>query len=340
MLEAANILLVGKQMDVIGGIQAVNRSLQRGLLANGINCDIFSFRESSEKKRHGRILGLLFDLSRFWRLAQERERTFVFNVSGMEIILFSIICLMWRRPFFYWLHGSPQVFQQNSSAKFLIRYLFRRARAVVVLHASFLDYFKNSFARIVVIPNVVDQLRLDVKSEDAKLSKVIWVGRYSDEKNPELALNAMYELARRFPAVQFLFISPGSANHESIQKSVPSNFRFVDGANFAPNRFFDGASLHLLTSKLEAMPGVLFESTSCHARFVSTRCSPWVDNLVALGHGISVSTDIGASELVEKVSEILAGELLDFHTERIGAFLAGYNEKSVVAMWQEILEVR
>lgn len=334
------VFLVGKQMDVIGGIQAVNRSLQRGLISSGTACEIFSFRDVPKQGTQGRIPGIVSDLKRFWQASRRPGSAFVFNVTGIEILFFSIICLLLRREFFYWLHGSPQVFQQNLSAKILIRYFFKRARATVVLHSAFVSEFSKSLARVVAIPNVVDQLRSGDNSNCKEISRVVWVGRISEEKNPDFACEAMHQLALRFPSIQFAFISPGSARQTFSGKPVLENFRFVDGTGFVPDNFFDGRTLHLLTSKLEAMPGVLFESTSRQARFVSTQCSPWVDDLTALGHGISVPVGICVSDFVEKVSKVLAEELLDFHTERVRAFLARYNEESVVAMWHVVLETR
>jgi glycosyltransferase involved in cell wall biosynthesis len=340
MSSEITVFLVGKQMDVIGGIQAVNRALQRGLVSNGTACQIFSFRGVPKQTKQGRILDLVSDLRRFWHTSRRPENVFVFNVTGIEIVFFSVICVLLRRKFFYWLHGSPRVFQKNLSAKILIRYFFKRAGAAVVLHNAFVSEFKKSLAHVIAIPNVVDQLRSGDNLNCRKISRVVWVGRLSEEKNPDFACEAMHQLALLFPSVQFSFISPGSAKHDFSAKPILENFRFVDGTSFAPDNFFDSRTLHLLTSKLEAMPGVLFESTSRQARFVSTKCSPWVDDLTALGHGISVPVDICISDFVEKVGKVLTEELLDFHTERIRAFLAGYNEESVVAMWREVLEAR
>lgn len=326
-------------MATIGGIQAVNQSLQRLFRARGDRCEIFSFREA-QGARFGRIGNMFSDLRRFLRLSSEPGRQFVFNISGIEILLFSVICLVLRRDFHYWLHGDPEVFRHHASSRILAKFFFKRARAVIVLHRAFGERLGADQARIAVIPNIVPQLHLQPAAGRCKVSRVIWIGRISPEKNPVLAFSAMIALARRFPAIEFLFVSPGQTARVLEQEAPPSNFRFVDGAGFVPAKYFNNSSLHLFTSTLEAMPGVLFESASCHARFVSTRCSPWVDELAALGHGIAVPVDIDAKALVETVSSVLEDNMLVFRTDEVAAFLSGYNDQNVGAMWYQILGAR
>jgi glycosyltransferase involved in cell wall biosynthesis len=335
-----NIVLVGKQMAAVGGLQAVNHSLQKLFSARGDICEIFSFRETMSGKLTARARCMLLDLRQFIRLLADPKRVFIFNISGIEILLFSMVCLLWRRDFYYWLHGDPQVFRQHASSRVLARFFFKRARAVVVLHRTFKEELNAGEATVVVIPNIVPQLQHRQDASQQGISRVVWVGRTSAEKNPLLALESMIKLALRFPCVAFLFISPKLSACALHEGTLPSNFEFVDGTGFVPARYFDGTSLHLFTSTLEAMPGVLFESSSCHARFVATRCSPWVDEVAALGHGIGVPVTINAEALVEVVSKVLKGELLVFRTDQVAAFLSGYNEECVGAMWDQILRAQ
>ena len=339
-MVAKNIVLVGKQMTTIGGLQAVNNSLQRLFRSRGDTCEIFSFREARSGKLLERARCLLSDVNAFARLLSEPGRAFIFNVSGIEILFFSFICLISRREFYYWLHGDPRVFRQHGSSRLLARLFFKRARAVVVLHHVFKEELRADEATVVVIPNIVPQLSSGTEHQQCVMSRVVWVGRVSPEKNPSLALEAMLKLASRFSHIEFLFISPGQGARELHPGALPSNFHYVDGADFVPSRYFNNTTLHLFTSTLEAMPGVLFESSSCHARFVATRCSPWVDEMAALDHGSVVPVDTDADALVTAVSSVLADELLVFRTDRVAAFLAGYNEASVGAMWYQILSAQ
>jgi glycosyltransferase involved in cell wall biosynthesis len=339
MAKNSDVALVGKEMNVIGGLQTVNRSIMNAFLQQGTNCTIFSFRDTPVAGTWLRFFTLLSDLWRFNKFTRERNRKFVFNVTGVEVLLFSVVCILKRRTFYYWLHGDPRVFFENKSSVLLARFFFKYARANIVLHKSFIGSFVRTGGRMISIPNIVPQL-LDKSVDPPKdaIRRVVWVGRISPEKNPILAYEAMAELAEQFPEVEFIFISPGNTAKSLQPRSIAPNFRFVDGNGFTPSQYFDSSTVHLFTSHLEAMPGVLFESTSCHAYFVATRCSPWVEDLAALGHGLSVPVDISVPQLVAKMVILLRNNSLGFCTKQVGEFLSGYNEGRVIRMWNDLME--
>lgn len=339
MRKKSDIILVGKEMSVIGGIQVVNRSVMNAFHGRGVKCVIFSFRERRGVGVLSRLSMLLCDVWRFNTLTRKRGRQFIFNVTGIEVLLFSVLCILKGKRFYYWLHGDPKVFLKNKSSALLAKYFFKHARASIVLHTSFVEKFSGSDGRITAIPNIVPQLLEHTANRAGReIRRVVWVGRASAEKNPVLAYAAMAELAEQFAEVEFTFVSPGNSAKTLQSRPLSSNFHFVDGNGFMPSEYFDDKTIHLLTSHLEAMPGVLFESTSCHAYFISTKCSPWVDDLAALGHGVSVPVDITVSQLVETISGLLEINSLDFCIDRVREFLARYNEGHVIRMWNDLVE--
>lgn len=330
------VILVGRQMNSIGGIKAVNLSLQRALIANGCPCDIFSFRDISNVSK-GFIRQLIFDVKRFVAVVNEHKGSFVFNVTGVEIILFSIICLLRRRDFHYWLHGDPDFFEQNKSSKVLKKIFFRLAKSVVVLHQDFVSRIAARGVNVISIPNIMPQLARRTVVGEIAISRVVWVGRISAEKNPQLAFDTLTTLAKIFPSLCCVYVSPNSPPRLFEKLGVPKNFLFVEGRDFIPENWFDASSLHLLTSTLEAMPGVLFESTSCGSNFLTTQCSPWVEDLCRLGHGSSVPVDITVDDLVTTLSGLVTNNKLIFPAEEISRFLAEYSEKKVAQRWATIL---
>jgi glycosyltransferase involved in cell wall biosynthesis len=318
-------------MGNIGGIQAVNRSLREAFAAHGFPSQVFSFRDQQAHGVLGRLRTLVTDLRRFLSLLREGPSVYVFNVSGAEVLLYSLLCKLYRKDFYYWLHGNPLFLQGSLSGRLTKRVFFRLARAVVVLHSRFAETLNGS-GRLVAIPNVVPQFAKDY-SAGAGLRRVVWVGRNSPEKDPHTALASMSQLARRFPHVDFVIISPEA----QVRGQEQENLRFVDGRTFEPQAFFDGSSLHLLTSTMEAMPGVLFESTSCGSFFIATRCSPWVEDIETLGHGLGVPVGIGPAELAEELARILSNNHLRFDGSRVREYLAAYDGGRVIAKWLAVL---
>jgi glycosyltransferase involved in cell wall biosynthesis len=325
------IVLVGKQMGSIGGIQAVNRSLREAFVGQGFPCEVFSFRDQQAHGLLGRLHTLVTDLRRFLSVLREEPSVYVFNVSGAEVLLYSLLCKLYRKDFYYWLHGNPLFLQGSFSGRLMKRIFFRFARAVVVLHSRFGEMLIGS-GRVVAIPNVVPQLE-KYYSAGATLRRVVWVGRNSPEKGPNTALAAMSRLAGRFPNVDFVIVSPEA----QVRGQEQENLRFVDGREFQPKAFFDATSLHLLTSTMEAMPGVLFESTSCGSFFMATRCSPWVQDIETLGHGLGVPVGIGPTELAEELARVLSKNHLKFDGSRVGEYLAAYNGARVIDRWLALL---
>lgn len=246
MSKKSEVVLVGKEMNVVGGIQVVNRSVMNAFHQQGAECTIFSFRDKPAAGIRSRLLILLRDVWRFNVLTRERGRQFIFNVSGVEILLFSIICIVKDRKFYYWLHGDPKVFSENKSSVLLAKYFFKHARASIVLHKSFAEKFSASDGRITEIPNIVPQLlEKSAGKAGGRIHRVVWVGRTSAEKNPVLAYEAMASLAGQFPEVEFIFISPGNAAKSLQSCPLQPNFRFVDGNGFIPAQYFDNQTLHL-----------------------------------------------------------------------------------------------
>jgi glycosyltransferase involved in cell wall biosynthesis len=118
-----------------------------------------------------------------------------------------------------------------------------------------------------VLPNYINTVNVrGVPKKDKK--SVIWVGRNSEEKRPEL----LFELARKLPDYSFTLVLSGDFFHQPKFDDVPYNI------NLYPNltsrellgSLYLASDIFLLTSTTEGMPLTILEALSYGCKIVSS----------------------------------------------------------------------
>ena len=317
-------------------MQSVNKKVASVLIDSGIDSDFFVFHKSARGGVYGRVLSGVENSFKFADILSKNKVTCVFNIAGYEVILFTIICIFKKMGFVYWEHGDPANLSANLTVRLLRSLFYKKAKAVVVLHRDYIAKINKKLSNVVCIPNVVPQLGLMSVDFEDKINSVVWVGRLGPEKNPGVAFDAMAHAAVKLEWVDFYFIFPFDDDSGFFAKPKPKNMHIVNGSDFNFRDYFNKNSLHLLTSRTEAMPGVLMESTSCLSRFISTDCSPWVRDLSSLGHGSVVPVDIDCFGLAGRIVDVVVENNLKLNPEKINNFLVGCNEKNTANQWRSL----
>jgi glycosyltransferase involved in cell wall biosynthesis len=111
--------------------------------------------------------------------------------------------------------------------------------------------------------------KLDVLPKDFR---VLWIGRFTDIKNPILALQAFSEILRT-PSIHVTFTMVGDGELFAQAKELASSLGIVvqfSGWEPNPQRYFANADILLLTSRNEGLPVVVLEAAAAKVPTIAT----------------------------------------------------------------------
>jgi len=106
-------------------------------------------------------------------------------------------------------------------------------------------------------------------SPSSKL-KILWVGRFTDIKDPGFAVETMRELSQRIPNnFELIMVGGGELFEEIVKLAANLPIRFV-GVLKEPFKMIQNFDLLMMTSKNEGLPLVILEAANCLRATVST----------------------------------------------------------------------
>ncbi len=130
--------------------------------------------------------------------------------------------------------------------------------------------------------------------------KILWVGRFTDIKDPGFAVETIRELSKRMPNNFELVMVGGGELFEEIVKlaaNLPVSFA---GVLKDPFKMFQNFDLLMMTSKNEGLPLVILEAANCIRATISTNVggiSEFIENNIN-GYLVPRSTKIMAEKII------------------------------------------
>ena len=138
---------------------------------------------------------------------------------------------------------------------------------------------KNSLVNEGVGKNLKwDIIRIGLPKEDIAINvnhsrhelKILWVGRFTEIKNPALAIEALRELVKRMPGIfELTMIGDGELFSEIVELSEGLPVNFTGWVN-NPFENIDKCDLLMMTSKNEGLPLVILEAAKYARPTIST----------------------------------------------------------------------
>ena len=329
-------IFVAKNLQEIGGVQIINKKIVAGINNEDVllRAQLFSFRENNGGKIN--INGLYCDIIKFIKIAKNNStRNFVFSLTGIEILLFSSIAKLFGKNIIYWEHGHPEYFKKIRSAVIVKKFFYKSAKSVVVLHRQFVDV--NRVLNYKIIPNPIPKPAKihSFHQKPASIKRVAWVGRLSPEKQPDLALSAIINASKKSPDVQFIFVHAPymKFNHENSIK----NLVLKDGATYKFTEELNENTLFLLTSTMEAMPGVIFEALACGAKLIATNCTPWLSDLKCYHDLTTFAVSINENDLDQLINQAIRDGNKGSDVDKIAVIFERLSEKTIIREWINVL---
>lgn len=144
--------------------------------------------------------------------------------------------------------------------------VFSLSDGIVVLSRTDKAFWDNFNDNVHYIPNPIDKELLNAKETDGESDNIVWVGRFSNEKQPWEALDIMEKVVVKYPQAKLQIIGDSSdptlmKKYKKMveRKNLVKNVDFL-GYQDNVNQFFSKASVYLITSLYEGYSMTLLEA--------------------------------------------------------------------------------
>jgi glycosyltransferase involved in cell wall biosynthesis len=166
--------------------------------------------------------------------------------------------------------------------------------------------------------------------------KILWVGRFTDIKDPVFAVETMSELSKKMPGNFELTMVGGGELFDEVVKlatNLPINFTGVMKNPFETIQNFD---LLMMTSKNEGLPLVILESANCFRATISTNVGGISEFIKDNYSGCLVPRDINL--MAEKII-FLANHKVSLYELGLNArrtLESGFSDKQMARLYYDL----
>jgi GalNAc-alpha-(1->4)-GalNAc-alpha-(1->3)-diNAcBac-PP-undecaprenol alpha-1,4-N-acetyl-D-galactosaminyltransferase len=242
-------------------------------------------------------------------------------------------------------HIDPRMHSVGVIAGWLRRLVYPRARAVVVLTPSVIEWARDIAGRtpVHVIPNPISEQFLRGKEIDETRDKhtVVAMGRMEPQKGFDMLLQAFAQCAPKHPDWSLRIVGQGSELERLT--ALVDELRLGDRVSLdpvvkEPERVLRGSDLFVLSSRYEGFPMVLLEAMASGLPVVSFDCPSGPREMIREGvDGVLVPpNDIGA--LAGVLDRLMSAQ--DERQQlgrRAAEVIQRFGLPTVLAMWNELL---
>lgn len=143
-----------------------------------------------------------------------------------------------------------------------LHYVLPIADVLVTMSIADQAYYSVYHNNVFCIPNPISQSLVDADPTDGSEHSVVWVGRNSDEKQPEYVFPIMRSVVAEIPDAKIYLV--GDFSHDRWQRMAKKygleNSIVFCGKTHDVNQYYHRASVFLSTSQFEGFPMALLEA--------------------------------------------------------------------------------
>lgn len=174
-----------------------------------------------------------------------------------------------------------------------------------------------------------------------KKKQILWVGLFSVEKNPTLAINIWKKIYRDYPEWEFVIVGYNKNGHwlermKSLSKGIP-NIRF-EGFQ-APLPYQLESSIFCLTSSYEGWPMVLTEAMQCGTVPIAFNSFASVTDIIDNGRNGILIKPFSVKEYIKELRRLMDyPTLLQQMSEYAQQDIEKYSVENVVDKWEKLFK--
>lgn len=174
-----------------------------------------------------------------------------------------------------------------------------------------------------------------------KKKQILWVGLFSVEKNPTLAINIWKKIYRDYPEWEFVIVGYNKNGHwlermKSLSKGIP-NIRFEGFQDPLPYQL--ESSIFCLTSNYEGWPMVLVEAIQCGTVPIAFNSFASVTDIIDNGRNGILIKPFSVKEYEKGLRRLMDNPaLLKQMSEYAQQDIEKYSVENVVDKWEKLFK--
>lgn len=334
--ETANELANDQKYDVnilsLGRLNGLAYPLCHKVKIHSLNMKKHS---TSQYKGFIKILWLLIALKNILKFYNKEHQPSVWNITSPPlIVLFSLIKKS-KNFFLYCEHTSP-LGKHNNFLKNKIRSLIlNTGDKTISLNKKDDAYYKSINVDSKLIYNGCK------RPENLNLSKdknIIFVGRFSYEKNPLEALDIFYKSEIWKSGYKLKFFGDGIYIKDIIlvsQNMKIENYVEIISSEKDPSKIYENAAALIMTSHYEGLPMVLIESISRGLPCLSYNCPQGPAEIIIDGVNGFLIENQNKNDFIKKLSSLDYEKL---SREKITSTFYKFDISNVIKDWKKMFE--
>lgn len=239
--------------------------------------------------------------------------------------------------------NSLQRFSYTSKEFIWINYFFMLfAYKIVVQFKSYInDYPRLLRNKIISIPNFHNLEILEKRMKESKSKKIVYVGRFSFQKNIIFTLNTFIECCKIDEFVNFEFIGEGDMKSKMNNIIKTSGFDSRIKICNPKTKWFKDKEIDVLClfSLWEGFPNVILEAFSNSILCIGSDKTKGIKDLLSNGRGILMKTN-STKSLAEELLESINNDIDTKNTILLKArnYSNAHSHIDVIPKWEHLLK--
>lgn len=216
--------------------------------------------------------------AKIWKALREADSdVYMHEACSLGTTLIAFFCRIHKRGFVYRtassLEASGECFYKRPLRKPLVQWAFRKADTFIVQNQQDVENAKKTIHREAVVIRNACRIQPD---ETIEKSGVLWVGRSSHVKRPDLFL----ALAKALPEIRFVMVCQQTledANYTNLLEAARrlENMTFIKRVPFQEiDRYFGQSLVSVNTSDSEGFPNTFVQSCKAGTAILSLNVNP------------------------------------------------------------------